>query len=87
MIGIVLLHRGDPATPEDAKAWLKPAPTPFATADDFRTFVAIVVLRHPVAMLPEALKGAYLDEVTARSAPEYSLDYVRLELRATRSLK
>ncbi len=25
MIGIVLLHRGDPATPEDAKGWLKTA--------------------------------------------------------------
>ena len=24
-VGIVLLHRGDPATPEDAKGWLKTA--------------------------------------------------------------
>jgi trans-aconitate 2-methyltransferase len=71
----------------DAKAWLKDAPTPFATAEDFRTFIGVVVLRHPVAMLPEGLKGKFLDEVTARAAPGYSLDYVRLELRATRSLK
>ena len=71
----------------EARAWLKDAPTPFATAEDFRTFVGVVVLRHPVAMLPDALKGKYLDEVTARAAPGYSLDYVRLELRATRSLK
>jgi trans-aconitate 2-methyltransferase len=71
----------------DAKTWLKAAPTPFATADDFRTFVGVVVLRHPLAMLPDALKAPFLDEVTARSAPAYSLDYVRLELRATRSLK
>lgn len=71
----------------DAQAWLKDAPTPFATADDFRTFVGVVVLRHPLAMLPDALKGRFLDEVTARAAPDYALDYVRLELRATRSLK
>ncbi len=69
----------------DAKAWLTDAPTPFKTADDFRTFVGAVVLRHPLALLPEALRGPFLDEVTRRSAPSYSLDYVRLELRATRA--
>ncbi len=68
----------------DAKAWLKNAPTPFTNADDFRTFVGVVVLRHPLAILPESLRGRFLDEVTARAAPEYCLDYVRLELRATR---
>ena len=71
----------------DAKAWLKDAPTPFATAEDFRTFIGVVVLRHPLALLPEALKARFLDEVTARAAPQYALDYVRLELRATRSVK
>lgn len=71
----------------DCKAWLTDAPTPFKTADDFRTFVGAVVLRHPVAALPEALRARFLDVVTERAAPAYALDYVRLELRATRSLK
>lgn len=68
----------------DCKAWLKDAPTPFRSADDFRTFIGVVVLRHPVAALPDALKGKFLDVVTERSAPKFELDYVRLELRATR---
>lgn len=70
-----------------ARSWLKPAPTPFKTADDFRTFIAVVVLRHPLARLPDSLRGRFLDDVTARSAPGHSLDYVRLEVRATRSAK
>ena len=54
---------------------------------DFRTFVGAVVLRHPLAMLPENLRGPWLDAITARAAPKYSLDYVRLELRAGRPAK
>ncbi len=69
----------------DARAWLKNAPTPFAAAEDFRTFIAVVVLRHPLALLPESLRDKFLDAVTERCALDYSLDYVRLELRATRS--
>lgn len=68
----------------DCKAWLKDAPTPFRSADDFRTFIGVVVLRHPVAALPDELKGKFLDVVTERSAPAYTLDYARLELRATK---
>jgi len=69
----------------DAKAWLKDAPTPFKTADDFRAFVSTVVLRHALALLPHDLGQRFLDEVVQHSAPAFSLDYVRLELRATRS--
>lgn len=70
-----------------ARAWLKDAPTPFKTADDFRTFAGAVVLRHALAALPEELQQRFLYDVTARAAPAYSLDYVRLEVRATRSAK
>ena len=81
------LTRLDDAGFFEPRAWLRPAPTPFANADDFRAFIQAVVLRHPLAMLPQKLQGRFLDEITARAAPAYSLDYVRLELRATRSLK
>lgn len=70
-----------------ARAWLKDAPTPFKSAEDFRTFAGAVVLRHPLAALPEQLRERFLEAVTARAAPAYSLDYVRLEVRATRSAK
>ena len=70
-----------------ARAWLKDAPTPFKSADEFRAFSSAVVLRHPLALLPEQLQARFLEEVTARAAPGFSLDYVRLELRATRSAK
>jgi trans-aconitate 2-methyltransferase len=67
----------------DARAWLKAAPTPFPDAQSFRRFIAHVTLRTVVAALgPKA--DAWLDTVTERSAPAYTLDYVRLELRASK---
>jgi trans-aconitate 2-methyltransferase len=68
----------------EVKSWLREAPTPFASAEDFSEFIKTVVLRHPLAMLPEQLRARFVAEITARAAPEYTLDYVRLELRATR---
>jgi trans-aconitate 2-methyltransferase len=63
------------------------APTPFATPEAYKEFVGAVVLRHFVARLPEDLKNPFLDAVTERAladAPKLTLDYVRLEIRATR---
>jgi hypothetical protein len=63
------------------------APTPFATPEAYREFVGAVVLRHFLARLPLDLQGPFLDAATARAqhdAPPLSLDYVRLEIRATR---
>jgi trans-aconitate methyltransferase len=66
----------------DARAWLKEAPTPFPDAAAYRRFVKHVTLRTVVAALGEQADG-FLDAVTAAAAPAYSLDYVRLELRAS----
>ena len=49
----------------------------------FRTFVEHVTLRTLVAMLGDD-SGAFLDRVTVASAQQYTLDYVRLELRGNR---
>jgi trans-aconitate methyltransferase len=65
----------------EAKAWLKDAPTPFPDAASYRRFVKHVTLRTVVAGLGDKA-DAFLDAVTKAAAPEYSLDYVRLELRA-----
>lgn len=68
---------------QQARAWLKPAPTPFADAQSFRTFIAHVTLRTVASLLGDGT-GAFLDAVVEASAPAYTLDYVRLELRAVR---
>jgi len=65
---------------------LEDAPTPFADEPTFREFVRTVVLRHHLARLPyDALRARYLDAVVARVAPSFELDYVRLNLSATRA--
>jgi trans-aconitate 2-methyltransferase len=62
---------------------LVPAPTPFATPEAFKEFCGVVVLRNFVAQLPQEQRMPFLDAVTEKS-PRLELDYVRLEIRATR---
>jgi trans-aconitate 2-methyltransferase len=74
----------------DAEASLEDAPTPFAGAAAYRTFVGSVCLRHDLAALPAEMHADFLDEVTALAAQPgggrrpYELDYVRLNLLARR---
>jgi trans-aconitate methyltransferase len=80
-------HRLTLAGFEQVRAWLTPAPTPFPGADAFRAFTSTVVLRHVLARLPKELVEPYLDRLVAvaeASPLGLSLDYVRLELRATK---
>ncbi|MBX7100260.1 MAG: methyltransferase domain-containing protein [Myxococcaceae bacterium] len=60
------------------------APTRFATAAAYREFIEHVILRHHLVRLAEADRGAFLDAVVEAAAGQWSLDYVRLNLRATR---
>jgi trans-aconitate 2-methyltransferase len=58
----------------------------FERRDRFEAFLHTVVLRRPLARLPEALRSDFLREVSARTLREegcYVLDYVRLTVRAT----
>ncbi len=69
------------------RVWLTPAPTPFATPQDFAAFASSVVLRHPLARLPEALRPGFLEAVVHRSqqsSAPLTLDYVRLDIGAQR---
>jgi len=68
------------------KAWLTPAPTPFENRAAFEAFISSVVLRHPLARLPEALRQGFVTEVadlSEKTATPLSLDYVRLDIDAT----
>lgn len=64
---------------------LTPAPTPFPSAATYREFIEHVILRHHLVRLPEPERGAFLDAVVEASQGRWSLDYVRLNLRATRA--
>ena len=71
----------------DARAWLEPAPTLFATEADYREFVTTVIYHPHLARLPEALRPRFVDEVAGLAAgedPPFLLDYWRLNMEATR---
>jgi len=58
----------------------------FERRERFEAFLHTVVLRRPLALLPEAQRAEYLHEVSSRTLREegcYVLDYVRLTVRAT----
>ncbi len=65
----------------DLDVSLEDAPTPFANRDSYREFVGSVVLRPFLAHLPKELHPAFVEAVTDRAHPDYTLDYVRLNLR------
>ncbi len=68
----------------DVECWLTAAPTPFAQREAFTAFVQTVVLRTMLLQLPDVLQRSYLEQVVDASPTPYSLDYWRLELRASR---
>lgn len=71
----------------DVQTSLEPAPTTFATEADYREFVTTVIFHPHLAQLPEDLRAAFIDGVTARAAAEpepFLLDYWRLNMQATR---
>lgn len=59
----------------------------FQRRERYEAFLRTVVLRQPVAKLPEPLQREFLEEISRRTLQEegrYMLDYVRLTVRATR---
>ncbi len=69
---------------EGVECWLTAAPTPFETREALAEFVSTVVLRTFLNQLPAALQQRFVDEVIDAAPQPYSLDYVRLEIRAHR---
>lgn len=69
----------------EVSAWLAPEPTAFTSTGALETFLASVVLRHQLAALAdEESRARFLSQVAAR-LPNCEIDYVRLNLDATRS--
>lgn len=73
---------------EDVRAWLHEEPTRFRSVDEFARFLATVVLGGHLERLPEGERepfaGAVAEEIVAEDG-EPLLDYVRLNMMATRS--
>ena len=65
----------------DVQVWLQPEPTAFEPGEPFETFLATVVLREHVALLPEGERRDFVRSVAAL-LPGPSLDYVRLNVVA-----
>jgi trans-aconitate 2-methyltransferase len=72
----------------DVETDLHDAPTQFATAEEFKEFVAKVILRQHLDRIPEeSLRNNLLDELTrqaAQDSPPFLLDYWRLNLKGRR---
>lgn len=65
----------------DVSTWLEEKPTPL---EDPRPFVRAVCLVRHLDRLPPKLHGVFVDAVLARCEHPFVLDYVRLNMMATR---
>ena len=68
----------------DVETWLNPEPTPIEPGEPLETYLATVVLGAHLERLPEADRAAFVHEV-ARRLPRPEIDYVRLNILATRA--
>ena len=72
---------------QEIETSLETAPVVFDDEAAYRAFVSTVVFRLHLARLPEELRPAFLNEIVdrVRQLPQrFTLDYVRLNLRATK---
>jgi trans-aconitate 2-methyltransferase len=72
---------------EDARAWLEEAPAVLADLDAGAEFLATVVLRHHLELLPTDLRAPFARDVAARRRARDGrvvVDYVRLNMEARR---
>ncbi|MFL5680305.1 MAG: hypothetical protein ACJ77B_06870 [Chloroflexota bacterium] len=65
------------------ETWLNEEPTTFEPGEPFESFLETVCLRPNLDALPPAERPAFVREV-ARRMPAPALDYVRLNMVATR---
>lgn len=72
----------------DVQTALEPRPVQMANAEEYRTFIATVILRDQLSRLPsDELKRAFIEALTEHAAHAnvpYYLDYWRLNISATR---
>jgi trans-aconitate 2-methyltransferase len=63
------------------ETWLHPEPTPLEPGEPIETFLATVVLREHLVLLPEAARASFVHAVAERM-PRPEIDYVRLNISA-----
>ncbi len=68
----------------DIETWLQPEPTRFEPGEPVESFLRTVILGGHLARLPAEERDAFVHEV-ARQMPEPVIDYVRLNILATRA--
>ena len=67
----------------DPEVWLTDAPTRFEPGEPLEAYLEAVCLREHVARLPAAERATFVETVASR-LPERVIDYVRLNILATR---
>jgi trans-aconitate 2-methyltransferase len=67
----------------DVNTWIQAEPTPFDSTEALATYLAAIVIREPLAALPEAERPAFVRAVIER-LPRLEIDYVRLNIDARR---
>ncbi len=67
----------------DVRTWLNPEPTRFEPGEPLETFLRTVILGQHVDRLPPGERDAFVQQVASR-LPEPVIDYVRLNIVATR---
>ncbi|MBA2381910.1 MAG: methyltransferase domain-containing protein [Chloroflexi bacterium] len=68
----------------EIQTWLQPEPTRFEPGEQLKTFLRTVILGGHLARLPARDRDAFVHEVAGR-LPEPVIDYVRLNIVATRA--
>jgi trans-aconitate 2-methyltransferase len=68
----------------DVRTWLNPEPTRFEPGEPLETFLRTVILGAHVDRLPPGERDGFVHEVASR-LPEPVIDYVRLNILATRA--
>ena len=77
-------HRLEAAGFVGVETWLHPEPTPLEPGEPLETYLATIILRDHVALVDEADRAAYVHAV-AEAMPKPQIDYVRLNIVATRA--
>jgi trans-aconitate 2-methyltransferase len=67
----------------DVRTWLNPEPTPLEPGEQLETFLATVILREHLPLIPAADRPRFVHAV-AEHLPRPEIDYVRLNMTARR---
>jgi trans-aconitate 2-methyltransferase len=68
----------------EIETWLNPEPTPLEPGEPLETFLATVILREHMALMPDADRPSFVHAVAERM-PRPEIDYVRLNISARRA--